>query len=361
MLSFWWPVSWLLGAVDYSFLLLKIFLSRPKFFSKGWGDLESVYAEQDKLLSGNNKDVLKLTEDQIQWEETMEESSIIVRRGRFLSPLAHLLPKESHCCRFHVVSPRDTKSSSDFHVIMLPATGEMGKSTRLNMARQLAIQHGYSSVIITAPFYGARKPKTQRLFCISTVSDLVLQAQSIIQEAAMLTIYCLNRTPSSKVCITGFSWGAAMSSCAASAALLGVSDAEGKRIACALYVGSASPVVLADGVMESSIDWKALFTGKEGSSAEQALYNELNKTQLSILTAPLRSTKSLGAVHVACTSHDHFIRRRYADEFLQQLGALAPKIEVSWLPGGHIFAMMLRPFLQKRLVEQTVKALEKTE
>jgi len=205
----WWlqPVSWLLGAVDYSFLLLKVFLgnARPKFFSQGWGEMEPIYAEQSKLLAElgeGNKDVLKLTEDKIIWEETIEKSSVIIRRGRFLSPLAHLLPKESHFNSFHLVTPRNHQHS-DVYVIMLPATGEMGKSTRLKMARQLAHQHGYSSVIITAAFYGARKPPSQNLFCISTVSDLLLQAQSIIHEAAMLSLYCLNKGPSTKVCLTG--------------------------------------------------------------------------------------------------------------------------------------------------------------
>jgi hypothetical protein len=371
--------SSILGLVDHAFSFLRILggPARPKFFSKGWGDLAVPLKVQtsflDQLLAEKNEKiptVFQLKNDQITWGKITEESSITIQRASFASPVADYLPEESKDCRFFMVRPTKNKQlNNDVYVVLLPATGETGKSTRLNMARFYAKEYGWSSIIITAPFYAARKPSQQELFLINTVSDLLLQSMAITQEAACLICYYLQQSSRTKVCVTGFSWGGAMASTSTAAALLG--GADGRRIACVPYVGSASPVCLADGILESSIDWKALKENKDipDYQVRHQLFGEFNKAQLSVITdylKPLgkeRST-SVAVMRIVAMWDDYFIRRRHVDSFLVQLRDLSLdgcQMTVRWLPGGHVLAALLRPYFHRNAVADAMHTLQKAE
>jgi hypothetical protein len=370
-------VSSALGLVDHVFSFLRILgPARPKFFSKGWGKLavpqkvQTAFLKQ--LLAEKNEKIptaIQLKSDQITWGKTTEEVSIKIQQASFVSPAANHLPEESKDCRFLMVRPTNKALKKDVYVVMLPATGEMGKSTRLNMARFYAKEYGWSSIIITAPFYAARKPSQQKLFLIDTVSDLLLQSIAITQEAACLICYYLQQSSQTKVCVTGFSWGGAMASTSTAAALLG--GADGCRIACVPYVGSASPVCLADGILETSIDWKALKESKDipDFQVRHQLFDEFNKAQLSVITdylKPLgkeRST-SVAVVRAVAMCNDYFIRQRHVDSFLVQLRDLSldcRQMTVRWLPGGHVLAALLRPYCHRNAVVDAMQALQKAE
>ena len=93
----------------------------------------------------------------IVWGDAQEKGVVTLRPRSFPSPLAHLLPPESRDCQFLLVEPISTSKRSTY-IVMLPATGEMGKRERLTMAQRLARQHGWVSIIVTAPFYAQRAP-----------------------------------------------------------------------------------------------------------------------------------------------------------------------------------------------------------
>jgi hypothetical protein len=80
------------------------------------------------------------------------------------------------------------QSSSNVYVVLLPGKGEMIKSSCVKLARKQAILCDYSTPLIgTAPFFASRRPRSQNLFFTKTVSDQLLQVQSlaIINEEAM--------------------------------------------------------------------------------------------------------------------------------------------------------------------------------
>jgi Alpha/beta hydrolase domain containing 18 len=429
--------SWLLGQWDNVILLLRLLgNSSPKYCSKGWGQeqLESSYREEDRLLrslvhggcegaTGEARDGMPATlptlnDTMVEWGSARLEGKVSVREGQFESPLANFLPKESRNCRFYLVSPsadgrRSSRSrsissrsnSSSVYIIMLPATGEMGKGERLDMARQLARDHGWNSIIVTAPFYGTRRPPSQYLFFQDTLGDHLMQSQAIVREADMLIRHCQSSSSSliddvgsrgrddgrcrsnSKVVVTGFSWGGAMSCVSTAVALL--AGADGRRLACVPYVGSASPNVVADGLLVNAFDLKALKVSQE------ALTAELGKTQLSTIVdalveqnqnrikaqegraidsqAPsvvaLPPTSRPAVVKMYSMKHDGFIRQKpHVELHVEAMKRLAgpsasssTSFSMKVLPGGHIMAAVLRPIYQKRGIIEAVEELFKVE
>ena len=424
--SFFPTLSWVLGLLDYAFLFLKILGPvQPKFFEGGYGDIEAARRRQIQSLveleverggttAPKHKTTtrFKLANDDLQWGPTTRPSSgITMQEGRFRSPQADNRPPESAYAQFFLVKP-DLEASAGLapqvpnngtamtekqvYILMLPATGETNIASRLFMAKTLAKEYGWCSVIVTAPYYGDRKPKSQKLFFLHTVEDILMQALAVIQEAAALSEYFLEAQQSPqegssprRVCLTGFSFGAAMASIASNYAL--VAGVDGQRLGCAAYVGSASPCVLADGILESSVQWTALKRPHAGSSgdspvpsAREILFDELYQTQMDtfILMEACSDQKSKKESAVAQNRnnpirvikgynmyHDEFIKPKYARELEQQIQKCMKggeenqansgdnAFQLQWLPGGHVFAALARPVLQKRLIVDTVREL----
>lgn len=370
------PFGWLLGALDYSFVFLNTLLGRsgPKFFRQGAGNLQRPYDAQDNMLrdlsdKGKLSTSIHLAEKDIRWDDKASDTKkhCTVENGQFISPAADILPEASKLCSFYRVRPveeaQSPRSQDDVVVIMLPATGEMGKSVRLNMAQQLAKDHGWSSILVTAPYYGARMPSGQNLFFLNTVGDMLAQSQGIVQETAALIGYFLERSPNTKVCVTGFSWGGAMSSSAVAVSLLG--GADGRRIALVPYVGCHSPISFADGVLESSLDWNSLRRTQDEAREQtrQAWAETFLQTQLKVITEYLDKASDrhrVAVVRSVCMDHDLFIRVKYSEEFLKQLQGLHPHtFSNQWIPGGHGFGMLVRPWVQKNEIVTAICDLEK--
>lgn len=367
-------VSWFLGLFDYGFLLMKILGPlQPKFFTKGYGDIRKIKSKQAEAVSAMSTwERLKLSKEEIIWGSTTTESNITIQEGRFRSPLADELPPVAALAQFLLlVKPRGQNSTADgisdessmgrkqkdVYILMLPATGETDATIRLFTARQLARQYGWCSVILTAPFYGDRKPKSQTLFFLNTVEDILLQAWGIIEEASMLAAHFLQQH-NSVVCLTGFSFGAAMAGNAANYALSAGLD--GKRLGCALYMGSASPCVLADGLLESAIDWDSLRRSKFDSRPiiRKQLFSELYQTQMETLTGDFVGKSSISVVKGYQMMHDEFIRPKYGYEFEIQIQKhLNKSFEMKWLPGGHVVAAFVRPYLHRKLIVDVVQEM----
>lgn len=359
-------ISFGLGLIDYGFLLLKILgPAQPKFFKNGYDGSPAYREELAKTYSTKcplSKSYLTEGNNKIDWGTLQTETSVTVQDGRFVSPGAADLPVESKHAHFQLVRPSGKGSEKEqaklggVYVFMFPATGETDNFVRLSMARQLAKKYGWSSVILTAPFYAERQPEGQTLFFLNSVKELLAQTEGIIQEATSLAAYLMKQSPKTRICFTGFSYGAAMAGVASNFALSAGLD--GQRLASAPYVGSSSPCVLSDGVLESSVNYGALRRAKEVTRDETSkeLFDELYKTQMTVLGT--NEGKGLKVVKAIAMAHDAFIKPFYAREFEDQIKlCLDDTFEMQWYPGGHAFAAVMRPFLHNKLVIETVQEL----
>jgi len=363
-------IAWCGSILDYGFVLLRYFgPTEYKFFHHGFGNTQEYFdtfaSTMKELDQGTYKHVLNGRD--IRYETTRKHKNGIIttQDGYFLSPLANHLPKESAYCKFTLVRPINENNNKDdnrndeasVYILMLPATGEMGKSERLEMATKLAQTHGWSSVIVTAPYYASRKPKDQNLFFLHTARDLLFQSQGIIEESSALARYLLAKSPQTRVCFTGFSYGAAMAACSSSLCLKAGDD--GSRMSCAVYVGSASPCPFADGMLENGIDWDALEKDQREEqpiTIREQLHGEFYKTQLKLVKAD--ASNRLSAVFGYAMRNDLFIRPWYAKELQDQIReCLNDDYCMQWIPGGHMMAALMRPILHKNLIENTVQAM----
>mmetsp|Transcript_22571 Transcript_22571/g.41990 ORF Transcript_22571/g.41990 Transcript_22571/m.41990 type:complete len:366 (-) Transcript_22571:797-1894(-) len=348
-------LSWCLGIPDRLFPLLNSFPGGPKFFSQGYGNPKIFFDRRSYILDSLRDETYDFQMKGFELDETQADSKIVMSKGKFLSPVANLLPKEAQTCHFQLIEPVED-AKKEVYVIMFPSTGEMGGGSRRAMAKRLAQKYGWCTIILTAPFYGWRKPAAQKAFFIDRVTDILLQSEAVIEEGMLLTRWILQKDPSALVGHTGFSYGAAMASCTSAISLAAGMD--GSRIACMPYVGSASPNVLADGVLESGIDWKALtYSADEPyATTRKRLYDIFDETQLRVL-AKHEHGKIAVASGVSFSS-DGFIQPKYSMALKSQLAAVTsspPKLR--WLPGGHAFAALVRPVVQTQLLEETMQEL----
>jgi len=161
----------------------------------------------------------------------LKDVDVCIMEECFLSPFAHILLPKSKECQFFLVKPttavqhqanhhpgslatpshdgffsdkgKETVQQKQVYVIMLPAMGEMGKCNCLNMMTTLITQHSWCSIIVRALLYGACKPQQQQSWFVNTISNYLLQSQAMMEEAAALTLYCL-QLPSSPAAATGW-------------------------------------------------------------------------------------------------------------------------------------------------------------
>lgn len=400
-----------LGYIDYVVYLLN-YLSgknRPKFFSNGWGN-EQFLSQVTSLYDCPTEEEFSKTTDvcleSIEWLKEKKyvkdihsatnysyDKLIVVKKARFSSPLAHLLPTESKYCYLNLVYPkkfsvRSSTSDSDCYsntlgsnsssavvdpvtVILLPSTGEVGVSERMSMASTLSKTHGWSVIVIKAPYYGTRKPKEQRLHYAQTVADFLLQNISIIEETSVLAIDiqkngCFSRRTANSqlgkdlVCISGFSWGGAISACSSVTSMIWGGD--GRRLACAPYVGSGTRAAVMDGVLNSQVDYDALRkVGENDEQVRDKLITFMSRTQLSNFACKLENvkngSKTIAVINAIGMLHDHIIRHGYASDFLKELAFLTNDFTKLWLFGGHVWAMIIRQKYQQLSIEKAVGSL----
>jgi len=391
--------------LDQLFILTKLGGSRrPLFFSKGWGDI----AELLKVVQRVEKsaiDGIPLVDaaTTMTWgtaaADEFTRDGIISCPGSFESPIAADLPPEAQRCHFRFCAPAQSgicvweqKPDRDQPrptavLLLLPATGEQGSSGRFKLATPLAKEYGWCTIIVTAPFYGSRKPKSQRLHHVDRVDSFCYQSLAIMTEAAALLSWCDARWPGVPLCVSGFSWGAAMSSC--SGIIASQWMRESARVAVVPYVGSATPAVIADGLLASDIDWtalqrawqdeKAIEKSKADSSVPKCVQAEtraepIDATRQRLITlladslhlrswqqpiVALGTYNKLAAVQAVSMRHDAILLPRYADELSQILRALCvtDRHEHRTYCGGHVSAFLRRGTLQRDAIVRAMAAV----
>ena len=348
-------LSWALGAADNIYYGMRLMgPARPLFFSEGWGDIPGSKIASDRVLAS-------LQDGQPPWKESdhpeiMWEDACVIcdgvmkRSAKFASPEA-MLPSAARTAHFELVAPTEHSEHGDWPptcsgvVVLLPATGEQSIWPRLHLAKQLARDDKLCSIILVAPFYGTRKPPGQPLHYITRVDYFLLQSVAILQEAAMLSIWALKTFPRAPVCISGFSWGAAM---CAGAALLASQwrPAEAHRVGCSPYVGSASPAVMAAGMLNGDICYDALVDKAQGEDAiacRQRLLSVLLDTHFDKFAARVTHPR-LGCVEAVSCLDDHFVPAEWAQELFALLQGCCCKgrAHQQWIAGSHVTAFLRR-------------------
>lgn len=288
-------------------------------------------------------------------------------------------------------------------VVHMPAFGEERYGSRAKVAHVIAKKRPESlHFILMAPFYGDRRPAQQHKHFVPTVSGKLRQSFAISSEAAGILQWASTQFREAHLLVTGFSFGAAMASTAAclTAPLLERLDSR-DPLAPALLgvvpcVGSATPAVIADGVLESDVDWprieeewrtlqgdEALFrvvvalnegdeeearhlrdarTAKEflhrllGVVHTEKLVRALEARALRWKEAPRRGF-AFDAVVALGARHDHFVKFPYSTDLFRALARVAPPERASFvaLDGGHVTSFVNRTAI---FVPAVVRALE---
>eukprot|EP00549_Striatella_unipunctata_P008278 CAMPEP_0118710724 /NCGR_PEP_ID=MMETSP0800-20121206/23586_1 /TAXON_ID=210618 ORGANISM="Striatella unipunctata, Strain CCMP2910" /NCGR_SAMPLE_ID=MMETSP0800 /ASSEMBLY_ACC=CAM_ASM_000638 /LENGTH=444 /DNA_ID=CAMNT_0006615029 /DNA_START=96 /DNA_END=1430 /DNA_ORIENTATION=- len=429
--------------------MASLLFREPRMFPKGWGNLSIPLGLVEELTSdidqGNFESGLTLKEESIIWNDYSlndkmdEEDSIVAKQGRFLSPIAHVLPDEAKYCSFVFVEPvvsacrrqQQESETSKYHnnercknnnnknrnnnndsphpatiVIILPGTGEADISSRLQIAQTLAEKHGYASVLPDVMFLGDRCPPDQESFFVQNVEHMALQNVGSMQEAAALALFFLQGEQNNRVCLTGFSFGAAVAVCAATRCLIagGGDSTLGQRLACAPYVGCSSPAVLVDGAFRRMVIWDKLQeemdeneSKNENGAWEQTsncygrgskrrtrratlceirslsdrLRNYLDQFSLPVLVERnLKREQELGrenrlaAVCVAVMRRDRIICRKRSQDLIRDLqkgvvSSSSDAFSLYHLPGGHVSAALTRFQHHVMLIEEAAEKLNR--
>ena len=378
----------LAGSLDRAYYLMRFAKNRPRFFSDGWGDVEEQKKIQANLIERLStpeccKESRKLAS--LRWDDhpRVGTSGAVICRAIFESPQSDALPEASKMARFYFVSPANSvqpwkslsssasPSSSDGGdspkgiVLLLPSTGEQGSEGRLQLAERLAEENGFCSLVLTAPLYGARKPAEQQMHYARTVALYLLQSSTIIEEAALLLCWCADRWPGVPLCVSGFSWGGAMTCVSA---ILASQWARGAEVLAVPYAGSATPAVIVDGLLQDDVDWPAL-AAKDGNepfeSTRARLLKLLLQTHLSEIVKPIcdgnaKGRPQLAGLRAVSFENDYFVVRAYGEELFDIASSCcapgAAKTLV-WKGGGHVCAFLRRMRVQKEAIQEAFRAL----
>lgn len=399
--------SWFLGLLDLLYYLLRFIPSskpKPKFFSLGWGDVTAAQRVEAEMTALASAPVITVSREELPApRKPAKGSKNVSKKGdeaegkpaatkkfafSFASPLAAHLPDEVKICDFLFIAPADAVDDDvilaaapsevqrivgdiaiqcDSTIVLLAATGEATKRLRESLARQLCACTRACVIIPTAPFYAKRQPKAQRTYHVTTVADLILQSSAAMSEAAAIACWVAGGVAASRkatpatnkahtICLSGFSWGGAMAGGGAVLAakwlpsILPPLPAREVVLAAAPYCGSASPYVLADGILAGDVE----FTKLGGVAAKPKLVEVLRQTHLKNLLrmesvidgASITSISLIKAAVVTSAAHDSFVAPQHSTEYQTLWRTILPAAELRWIPGGHATAFLKRKTYQ---------------
>lgn len=262
-----------------------------KFFTKGWGkpeNLKRLFAFR-KVIS--NRETCKHLVDAnypIIIDKVEKHPNYQLLDGHFLSPfvnhLPEVVPEESKIARFQVLLPTNWPSEVLRPMCLhLAGTGDhFYWRRRMLMARPLLKEASIGSILLENPFYGSRKPKTQRRSSLHNVSDIFVMGGCLILESLALFHWC-EREGFGPLGISGISMGGHMAS------LAGCSWHKPLPIIPCLSWTTASQV-FTHGVMSAGIPWPLL---QNQYSSDHVYQDEIWK----MLHSPEESSAFKAGVH----------------------------------------------------------------
>ncbi len=290
------------------------------FFSDGWGDVES-WRTRMKVGEVWGPDVAIA----IRWGRWRRTSSVWVRDGWFVSPVASILPVESQRCWLQMIVPRDFDRRTPM-CVQMAATGDEGFSRRrLAMGIPLA-KRGMGSILIENPYYGVRRPAAQKGVWVRTVEDLICMGLASIEEARAVLGWLYGQGWH-RLCTTGVSMGGHMALMAASLSPYPVAS-----VPC-IAAHSAAPI-FTEGLMMGGCDWEVLRRSTAGDSDRALLELRalLALTDVTRLRPPVRSD----AVVIVSAWQDGYIPDRCAHLMQNHCAGSV----LRWVTGGHVSSFL---------------------
>jgi len=225
--------------------------SKLRFFVGGWGDEESLAPAP---IAETLPEALPIA-----WlSHQTDEQGLDIAHGTFTSP-ARLLPARTRQGSVISVTPQHRTNRV---VVLMPAWNEHDPKVRIAMASRLA-RKGVRSIILENPYYGSRRPTSDRRQPIHTVSDFMLMGAAAVDEARGILLWLHDE--GWDIGVSGYSMGG--NTAAIIAATMPV------PMAAAPLAASHSPgPVFLDGVLREGIAWDAL----GGRSQEPRLRSTLD-------------------------------------------------------------------------------------
>jgi len=423
--------SSLMGLVDAGYYAARLIPSstvsiRPLFFSKGWGpELKATMLDFEVALNqleNGERPAVLLPEKSIKytdiapWSKPDEELSVWERFTSSIDPTSALdvhevtfdspynrLHSQARVGKFLAVEPRGRDWSKHLQtglpanvqppssiLFLLPATGEQVVFVRMQQAA--ALSDTDSLIIIPdAPYYASRKPENQRGHYCNTVQDYLAQSIGISVETALLAEDMIAKLNPGRIVVSGFSWGAAMTGLSS----LLLTTISAVPVYAVPYVGSATPAVLVDGILEGDIDFGALERDRESIKDLKIVHGSvLNEEQASLVDEEelakemhvdksdikqellqvfltqhsrrlhnvlMKTDSRLAAVVSSGCISDWFVKPSWVEELHRHLMDLARDrtlCRMTWRQGGHATAFLWRGSWQMQDIRLALPQLD---
>lgn len=250
-----------------------------KFYTKGWGNpetLKKIFHEHRNLRNRDAccKLISQMQLDSVHIDSQVIKNNVVTIKGHFDTPLYSWLPNlvnpNIKTARFEFLYPQNwqnlniDKGKKQHSVkqlvtqlglkpvcIHMAGTGDHGFGRRRELiAKPLLKSSGIASLILENPYYGTRKPKEQMGSGLLHVTDLFILGCCIILESQILLRW-LKEQGFGPLGLTGISMGGHMACLAASNWPEPIT-----LVPCLSWTSSS--VVWTEGVLSKSIPWKTL-------------------------------------------------------------------------------------------------------
>lgn len=315
----------------------------------GTGDLQALRAYEEEFLTKLSLHRLP-PQLQVEWvaARTSRRTGATIRTGRFLSPLAHLLPPEARWARVQLVSPPPGAPPCRALLLHFAATADQTFVLRRRLlAEPLLTQHRAASLLLMPAFYGARRPGRQTLHYTRTLCDFSMMTHATIAEGWHLAEWARGLTAAggefagARLGVTGVSLGGAMAAVVGALSLgpLAISPCLGTWTGAGVYT---------DGGLAPQVAWRALAAEQGGSipAARAHVRAVLEHNDVGALVARLSGTPGQGPRTLVMVNavDDGYVAAREPQHLF---AVLAPTCGTGdavhrWISGGHITSVLGR-------------------
>jgi hypothetical protein len=304
-------------------------MARPtRLFRSGWGD-EELIAEMAQPGDAPPCDI------DLRWDDARTEADgVRVLSGRFLSPLAALLPEESRTAHVELYLPARW-SGNPALCIHLGDFGDEGGWRRRGLVRPL-VERGVGGLILETAYHGRRRPAGQSGLELARVSDLALMARATLEEARALAAW-MHPTGYRVLALAGMGLGGTLAALASTLLPFPVATA-------AYLAPHALAMPFVDGALAASCDWRRLGAALFGEDPRAQLRQVLAGFDVTQLQPPMHARAAV----VVAAHEDAYVSPRSA----ATLAGHWSGAELRWLDGGHVGARLRhRPELQAAVVD----------
>eukprot|EP00928_Gymnodinium_smaydae_P096578 TRINITY_DN8562_c0_g3_i1.p1 TRINITY_DN8562_c0_g3~~TRINITY_DN8562_c0_g3_i1.p1 ORF type:complete len:366 (-),score=35.69 TRINITY_DN8562_c0_g3_i1:64-1161(-) len=322
-----------------------------RFFRDGWGNMSDFYESQSKFEEwAKSYHAGTFPLPSVTLEPANGSGVCNIQRGHFETPFANMLPEECSKCTFELITPRSQHTWAC--MVHFPGTGDQSYAYRRHSLAVPLAKEGVASILVTAPFYGDRRPRAQWMHYVSTVERFAKQSGSLIMEGLTLLDWARSRFPAATLGVTGLSWGGSMT------IAVGF-HAKKHSLAIVPCLPSASPEVIVTGALRNEIDLKCLAAERPGTDPAEQLREFLRSFGFhdsQRMAASLPDCGGKKAVLQISAAHDTFVPPSHGREAFEHVSTLDSAAELKWISGGHFSSFATARW---RMPAEMVRALRR--